>query len=1175
MKRTGLVNLICSLVAVAVLCLAVVLVLVFTDVINVVPEELVISSSSAVTTYDGKALVDDGWSLLEGELKKGHRLSVTVGGSQTNVGISENFIIATVYDENGADVTGDYKLVYKPGALNVKPRAMTLIAHSDLKLYDGEPLTKDEYHIEMPSSLVSGHSLVVTVEGSITDVGVAENAITSVRVLDNHGLDVTKNYRIETISGKLAVYPEESLLFETDDASAKYTGNALTDPDWRLVSGQLKPTDRLVVEVIGSQTDVGSSENNIQVTIYNNAGAEVTNEYTVVCRAGMLTVIPQELVIKSHSAQKVYDGEPLTEMGITVSPSHAYTDKISIFVETTGSQTEVGSSENTIGNAAIISKIGQVDITHNYDITYEYGTLTVTESDQTLTELEIKSGDRMKVYDGMPLTCESWEIVSGEFEQGHQPVVKFSGSLTDVGKADNLFTVEVYDGENNDVTDKYLITRTPGELEITPAEVTVRSFSDSKTYDGMPLTCDKFSVAPSAYGDRFEFRVDLPASQTEIGKTVNIISSVSVFDADGNEITDNFSIKKEEGELSVVAEDPKPVLVYSSGSASKTYDGTPLANGEGSRISGELMEGHTEVIEITTQITKAGMAENVITVRILEGETDVTDKYIINYETGTLEVTPKAITITTASNTKEYDGTPLTAPTVTVTPEDGIVAGDQLSATLSGSITLVGTMNNTLSSWAVTNQLGEDVSDCYEVQTNNGTLTVTPRVITITTASDEKFYNGTPLTNGNFVVEPAGEALVLDHKVNLTVTGTITDPGTVVNAIDLESFKIVNAAGDDYTGCYDVTIVQGLLTVHDAGSSDGTSLGLPEGYDQEDLRKIVILVINSDTDGKLYFREKSYGDFVGNGFMGAASYDEFFRGELSAYYINAYAILEKGTEASYIRIKSNSGQYVLPYYSLDRDAEVQGSDVTFIGSTDEEYYIYYLPEDGSYALSSELVAFEAEYEKFVRENYLDIDEKTLEFMLGVIKNNNFSLNDPDVVAKVASFMQNAAEYNLDYDRGLDSEENVAIAFLNKYGEGICQHYATAATMLYRALGIPARYTTGYVGTAKAGEDVNVTAAEAHAWVEIYKSGFGWVRVEDTGGSGGFPDKSPITVTVDDAEKPYDGTPLYPGSYTVEGLPTGFDIEVDISGSIIEPGTTNSVVTSYKIIDTDGNDVTEE
>ena len=101
MKRSGLINLICSLIAAVVLIIGALMVLVFNDVITVEKEELVISSPSAIATYNGKALTDNGWRLIEGELKDGHRLSVNVTGSQTGVGISENHISAVVLDKSG------------------------------------------------------------------------------------------------------------------------------------------------------------------------------------------------------------------------------------------------------------------------------------------------------------------------------------------------------------------------------------------------------------------------------------------------------------------------------------------------------------------------------------------------------------------------------------------------------------------------------------------------------------------------------------------------------------------------------------------------------------------------------------------------------------------------------------------------------------------------------------------------------------------------------------------------------------------------------------------------------------------------------------------------------------------------------------------------------------------
>ena len=49
-------------------------------------------------------------------------------------------------------------------------------------------------------------------------------------------------------------------------------------------------------------------------------------------------------------------------------------------------------------------------------------------------------------------------------------------------------------------------------------------------------------------------------------------------------------------------------------------------------------------------------------------------------------------------------------------------------------------------------------------------------------------------------------------------------------------------------------------------------------------------------------------------------------------------------------------------------------------------------------------------------------------------------------------------------------------------------------------GIPARFTTGYSASGEAGVRTDVMNTKAHAWVEIYLDGIGWVAVEVTGGS---------------------------------------------------------------------------
>ncbi|HEY2310128.1 MAG TPA: transglutaminase-like domain-containing protein, partial [Gaiellaceae bacterium] len=65
--------------------------------------------------------------------------------------------------------------------------------------------------------------------------------------------------------------------------------------------------------------------------------------------------------------------------------------------------------------------------------------------------------------------------------------------------------------------------------------------------------------------------------------------------------------------------------------------------------------------------------------------------------------------------------------------------------------------------------------------------------------------------------------------------------------------------------------------------------------------------------------------------------------------------------------------------------------------------------------------------------------------------------------------------------------------------GYCQYFAGAMALMLRYLGIPARVAVGFAGgTYDSRQHVwNVTDREAHAWVEVWFKGYGWVPFDPT------------------------------------------------------------------------------
>ena len=95
----------------------------------------------------------------------------------------------------------------------------------------------------------------------------------------------------------------------------------------------------------------------------------------------------------------------------------------------------------------------------------------------------------------------------------------------------------------------------------------------------------------------------------------------------------------------------------------------------------------------------------------------------------------------------------------------------------------------------------------------------------------------------------------------------------------------------------------------------------------------------------------------------------------------------------------------------------------------------------------------------------------------------------------------SAVYSLDTPKMPGGTKDFAQWFLEERDTGYCTHFATAATVLLRAAGIPCRYVTGYLVNARSGGTVQVSQDNAHAWVECYIDGIGWVPLEPTPGSG--------------------------------------------------------------------------
>lgn len=110
-------------------------------------------------------------------------------------------------------------------------------------------------------------------------------------------------------------------------------------------------------------------------------------------------------------------------------------------------------------------------------------------------------------------------------------------------------------------------------------------------------------------------------------------------------------------------------------------------------------------------------------------------------------------------------------------------------------------------------------------------------------------------------------------------------------------------------------------------------------------------------------------------------------------------------------------------------------------------------------------------------------------------------NNPyDKTTAIELYLKTRYDYTLDLS-GPEANDPLA-NFLFVRRSGNCEYFAAAMVVMLRAEGIPARYVTGFIQGEynDVGSDYIIRESDAHAWVEVYFPGYGWITFDPTPGS---------------------------------------------------------------------------
>ena len=485
-----------------------------------------------------------------------------------------------------------------------------------------------------------------------------------------------------------------------------------------------------------SQTNAGT----IYVQAYytadsNHSGSGWSSSATI-------TVNKKAVTVTGGSASRVYNGSALTKADGTTASGLITGHSLTSYTNT-GSQTYVGSSDNTPSNAVI--KSGTTDVTSNYAITYKPGKLTITKATPVVSITGVN-----KDYTGGQFWATATVNAKGTlyWKKGSAPTTSSNNgsvSITSVNTSTNITSVK----DNSDDFELYWL--------FVPSS-TANSLASGHTY------AENFTNAGGTSEDHKSLTIN-PRSISKVTASVTTVTyngsqqtaTVSISDAGGNLTSNDYTISGNTGTnakdytITITGRNnytdtktitwtikKRPVTITAD-SASKTYDGTALTKNSvtasaqnNTDNTGMISSHHVHTWTVSGSQTTAGSTSNTVTAATIYNgthsgtESDVTNNYAITFAEGKLTVNKRVVTYKANDESKVYDGSKLTASNTAKITSGSLPSSHTATFTCTGEIGPgVSSGTKTLSGVVIKNGSGVDVSSSFTITKQNGSLSIT------------------------------------------------------------------------------------------------------------------------------------------------------------------------------------------------------------------------------------------------------------------------------------------------------------------------------------------------------------------------------------------------------------------------------------------------------------------
>ena len=743
----------------------------------------------------------------------------------TNAGTYSNIGVNVLNSAFAAANTGNTK-----GSLVIAPKAVTVsgLTVAD-KAYDGSTTATVNTAGAVYTGLVTGEALSTTATGSFASKNASATAqVVSLAATTIAGANtLLSNYTVvEQASTTARITPKAVTVSGITAANKAYDGNttATVNTASAVYTG-LVTGEALSTTATGSfaSKDASATAQTVNLSATTSAGANTSlDNYTVTEQASTSARITPKAVTVSGitAADKDYDGST----SATANTAGAvYTglvagEALSTTATGTFASKDASATAQTVTLAASTTAGANTSLS-NYTVT-EQASTTAKINKKAVTVSGIAAAN--KAYDGTTAATVSTAgavyagLVSGE-ALSTTATGSFASKNASAAAQSVTLAASTTAGANTSLANYAITEQTSTTARITPKAVTVSGITAAdKAYDGS--TTATVNTAGAVYtglvtGEALSTTATGNFAGKDASATAQTVSLAATTSAGANTSLSNYTVTEQANTTAKI--NKKAVTVSGITAADKAYDGSTTAtvNTAGAVYTG-LVTGEAMNTTATGSFASKDASATAQTVTLAASTTAGANTSLSNYTvteqaSTTAKIDKKAVTVSgIAAANKAYDGT--TAATVSTAGAvyAGLVSGEALSTTATGSfasknasaaaqsVTLAASTtagaNTSLANYAITEQ-------------TSTTARITPKAVTVSgiTAADKAYDGSTTAT-----VNTAGAVytgLVTGEALSTTATGNFAGKDASATAQTVSLAATTSAGANTSLSNYTVT----------------------------------------------------------------------------------------------------------------------------------------------------------------------------------------------------------------------------------------------------------------------------------------------------------------------------------------------------------------------------------